>query len=469
MSLATKHAQYGVSYRAGGPLETLHDLSQVEWVSQQKGQALLLGLVLCGAGVLAWVLMLELGERIHDQSSLHRATDAAAYSAALMQARSMNLHAYVNRAQLGHQLGMAHLIAVATASQYRAKLATQATRRNPPASLIGAFFGPQHSIAYTSALSGGMSETLSKHAFRDAYLRHERQVHQVLDRVRQIQLRDAELQRQQSIHHMLITNVGLNGSALKGHTLTQLGLNITLTLDETKGLIEQHSGADSVWRDFLSGLVGQYGFLTERNRTYRNLWIVNPRCPLKRHELRRKGRLLLRPDGQWVSEESLSFHALRHNKIIGCYHREYPMGWALLNTNTNENGDQPPLTQNVVTMPDFSRQAFWRWSRAQSGAARNIFSGRHNSLAQRYAQSASVKWSSKGLGRYAQLKNGRERQPVRIAIKVSQRLSAGNSIQSQAAAQTYFSPPTSSRGQSRVPSLFQPYWRATLIPNLSYE
>jgi hypothetical protein len=170
-----------------------------------------------------------------------------------------------------------------------------------------------------------------------------------------------------------------------------------------------------------------------------------------------------------VSEESLSFHALRHNKMIGCYHREYPMGWALLNTHTNEKGAQPALTQNLVTMPDFSRQAFWRWSRAQSGAARNIFSGRHNPLAQRYAHSASVKWSSKGLGRYAQLKKGRERQPVRIAIKVSQRLSADNRIQSRAAAQTYFSPPTSPRGQARNPSLFEPYWRATLIPNLSHE
>jgi hypothetical protein len=469
MTLVIKHAQYGVSCRAGRPFEILHELSRVQWVSQQKGQALMLGLVLCGAGVLAWVLMLELGDRVHDQSSLHRATDAAAYSAALMQARSMNLQAYVNRAQLGHQIGMAHLIAVATASQYRAKLAHQASRRNPPASLIGAFFGPQHSMAYTAAMRGGMSGTLSQHAFRDAYLRHERQVHQVLDRVRQLQLRDAEQHRQQSIHRMLIANVGQSGSALKGDSLKQLGLSINLTLDETKGLIDLYSGSDSVWRDFLTGLVGQYGFLTERNRTHRNLWIVNPRCPLKRHELRRQGRLLLGPDGQWLSEESLSFHALRHNKMIGCYHREYPMGWALLNTSPHTTGDQPSLTQNVVTMPDFSRQAFWRWSRAQSGAARNIFSGRNNPLAQRYGQSASVKWSSKGLGRYAQLKNGRERQPVRIAIKVSQRLSADNSIQSQAAAQTYFSPPSSSRGQARAPSLFEPYWRATLIPNTSHE
>ena len=301
MSLGIKHAQHGVVYRLKGPHDIRDHLGQVDGISQQKGQTLLLGLVLCGAGVLAWILMLELGQRVHDQSSLHRATDAAAYSAALMQARSMNLHAYLNRAQLAHQLGMAHLIAVATASQYRAKLANQASRRNPPASLIGAFFGPQHSMAFSSALSGGLDSAVSQHAFRDAYLRHERHVHQALDQVRQLQLKGGEQQREHAIHRMLIANVGQSGSALKGHSLAQLGLSVSLTLDESKGLVEQYSGTDSVWRDFLTELVGQYGFLTERKRTYRNRWLVNPRCPFKRHELRRKGQLKLRSDGQWLS------------------------------------------------------------------------------------------------------------------------------------------------------------------------
>lgn len=467
MSLGNKHEQLGVVYRLRGPHDSRDHLGRVDCTSQQKGQALLLGLVLCGAGVLAWILMLELGQRVHDQSSLHRATDAAAYSAALMQARSMNLHAYLNRAQLAHQLGMAHLIAVATASQYRAKLANQASRRNPPASLIGAFFGHHHSMAYASALSSGLDSAISQHALRDAYLRHERHVHQALDQVRHLQLRGAEQQREHAMHRMLISNVGQSGSALKGHSLAQLGLNVTLTLDESKELLEQHSGMDSVWRDFLTELVGQYGFLTERKRTYRNIWLVNPRCPFKRHELRRKGQLKLGADGQWRSEESLSFHALRYNKIIGCYHREYPMGWASLNT--HDMGEHPSATQNIVTMPDFSRQAFWRWSRAQSGGAWNIFNGKGNPLAQRYGQGSTVKWRSKGLGRYVQLKTGREHKPVRIAVKVFQKINSDNTIQSQAAAQTYFAPPTSLRGRAKAPSLFEPYWRATLIPNVSRE
>jgi len=427
---------------------------------RQSGQVMLMGLVLCGVGVLAWSLMLELGRRVHDQSSLNRATDAASYTAALIQARALNLHAYLNRAQIAHQLGMAHVIAVATAAQYRAKLARQARIRNPPPSLIGAFFGPQHALAYTSALQGGISDFDSMQTFRDAFLRHERHVHQVIAQVRQLQIKDFERQREQAIHQVLIANVGQSGGALRGDTLKQLGLNVALTVDDSPGLVVQHSANTPIWRDFLSTLVEQYDFLSERKHTQRNAWIIHPRCPLKRHELRRSGHVRLGRDGQWRSEESLSFHALRYNKIVGCYHREYPMGWAALST----QGSQQSLELDGIELPDFSRQVFWRWAKTQRRGA---------SLTQLFGRSAETKWASKGLGHYATLSKGRDDQPVRIALKVSQRLDKHTVLSAVATAQAYFQNPTQipsrslPRTQQLRPSLFEPYWRATLIPNLT--
>jgi hypothetical protein len=427
--------------------------------NRQAGQVMLLGLVLCGAGVLVWGLMLELGRRVHDQSSLHRATDAAAYSAALIQARALNLHASLNRAQIAHQLGMAHIIAVATSTQYRQKLARQARIRNPPPSLIGAFFGPQHARAYTSALSGGFEEMGSLQIFRASFLRHERHVHQVLNKVRQIQIKDFERQREQVIHRVLIANVGHSGGAMSGDTLKQLGLSIALLIDDSPGLVIQRSANTPSWQNFLSNLLEQNDFLAERNRTVRNVWLVNPRCPFKRHELRRRGGLQIGADGQWRSEESLSFHALRYNKIVGCYHREYPMGWAALST---QNSRQIPI-QADVELPNFSRQVFWRWARSQR---------RGTSLTQLFGRSAETTWSSKGLGHYAALSPGRESKPIRIALEVSQRSKDHSVIRSVATAQTYFSQPvrTPSRHPYRapqiIPSLFDPYWRAMLIPNL---
>lgn len=441
----------------------------------QTGQSMLLGIVLCGVGVLAWLLMLELGQRVHDISSLHRGADAASYSAAILQARALNMHAYINRAQLAHQIAIAHIIGAATATQYRSKLGQQAQRRNPPPSLIGAFFGPQHSAAYMAALAGGLGDHVSQQTFRQAFIRHERVVHHVLGRVRTQQIQQLEQQRQEAIERILVRNIGHSGSAMRGDSLKELGLSIQMTLDESKDFVVQHSANDATWRNFLTALVGQYGFLDERDKTHRNFWLVNARCPHKRHELRRRGRLELSAEGQWHSEETLSFHALRHNKLIGCYHREYPMGWAVLATQK----DQLTNSESSGAPIDFNRRPFWRWARAQSGSMWNIFSGRENPLAKSFGTSAAVRWPSKGLGQYAQIAKGRQHEPIRFGLRVQQRLNDDAVITSDSTAQTYFEAPldrstskySPNRGMRRQPveaasgSLFAPYWRATLVPN----
>jgi len=425
---------------------------------------MLVGLVLCALGVLAWLLMLELGQRVHDKSSLHRATDAASYSAALIQARALNMHAYLNRAQIAHQLAMAHLIGAANAAQFRQKMGQQAQRRNPPPWLIGAFFGPQHSAAYVGAISGGLTGQFSQQGFRDSFLRHERMVHQVLGKVRQQQLQQLSQQQERAIHQILIRNLGQSGSAMRATTLKELGVSVQFVLNESTGFIAEHSAHDQVWRNFLTTLVGQYGFLDERDQTRRNVWMVNARCPLKRHELRRRGRLVLGSDGQWHSEETLSFHALRHNRLIGCYHREYPMGWAVLSTDKAEQA----LKISAATPTNFARKSFWRWAQKKGGRFWNIFGGRENPVAQSWGEGVALKWESKGLGKYAQITTGRDSAPVRIALKVSQQLRSGATLVSQSSAQAYFHSPSSQRPASRS-NLFEPYWRATLIPNPAFQ
>jgi hypothetical protein len=429
-------------------------------MSPQSGQSLILGLVLCAAGILAWLLMLQLGQRVHDMSSLHRATDAATYSAALIQARALNMHAYLNRAQVAHQLAMAHIIAAANANQFRQKLAQQAKRRNPPPGLIGSFFGPQHSAAYVGAIARGLTGQYSQHTFRDSFIRHERIVHQVLDKVRQQQLRYLKQQQQQAIHQILIRNMGHSGSMMRGNTLDELGVSVQMTLDDSKDFVLQHSAHDKFWRGYLTMLVNQYGFLDERKHIRRNLWMVNARCPLRRHELRRRGRLILGEDGQWRSEETLSFHALRHNRVIGCYHREYPMGWSVVSTHKNE----PSLNHGPSIQTNFANKPFWRWAQKMGGRFWSIFGGKKNPVAQSWGEGSALQWASKGLGQYAQIAPGRESAPVRIALKVKQRLKSGTTLVSEATAQAYFQSPEKSVFHSRG-SLFQPYWRATLIPN----
>jgi hypothetical protein len=136
------------------------------------------------------------------------------------------------------------------------------------------------------------------------------------------------------------------------------------------------------------------------------------------------------------------------------------MGWAALST----QGSKQKLEMAAIDLPNFSRQVFWRWAKSQRSAT---------SLTQLFGRNVETKWPSKGLGLYAALATDRDNKPVRIALKVSQRLDKHSVISAVASAQAYLQHPTQiplrsvPRIQQMSSGLFEPYWRATLIPNLT--
>src|SRR3546814_2539631 len=79
------------------------------------------------------------------------ALDAAAYSGALVQARALNMLAYINRAHVGHQLAMAHLVTLGSWASLGGAQASQLKSGNPPGYLIAMLFGPDHGAAYAAA------------------------------------------------------------------------------------------------------------------------------------------------------------------------------------------------------------------------------------------------------------------------------------------------------------------------------
>lgn len=92
---------------------------------QQRGQALLLGLMVAAVGVASLVVLYNVGQTVEARSRLTHAADAAAYSGALMQARALNGIAYVNRTQIAHQVAMAHLVTLGASAQYLDALQSQ--------------------------------------------------------------------------------------------------------------------------------------------------------------------------------------------------------------------------------------------------------------------------------------------------------------------------------------------------------
>ena len=475
--------------------------------------AVVIGLM-AALAIIAWAGSHTLGHLAHDKTSLVRATDAAAYSAAVVQARALNLHAYLNRAQLAHQVAMAHLVTIASAERFRATQALQSSAFNPPASVIGMLFGARHSAAYLAARAGGGADAVALGQLEQAFRRHDTLLHEVVAVARGQQIRELIPMRDHAIRQVLVRNVGASGSVLRGDSLESLGVAYAIGLDDLPGKVLRLAGDSPAWQRLLFAVTRQHGYLNDRNSTRRNLWAVSARCPHKRHELRRRGETSLDLQGHWRSSDTLSFHALRSNKIIGCYQREYPMGWAILRADGVALATVPRAVAGATAgeprdavaragasvgregkdeladadgVPQrFSDQAFWRWVGEQASSDWDIFNGTDNRLATRWGQGASIRWATRGRAGYADLDSG-SRAPLRFVLNVRQSAAGRNparegdrrasskrdagivaarneSLHTLSAAHTYFARPhPRPDGRTEKPSLFHPYWHARLI------
>lgn len=426
----------------------------------QSGQTLLLGVGLLMLGVLSWLLMLQVGGWVHNKSSLHRATDAAVYSAALLYARTLNLHAYLNRTQLAHQVAQLHLFSLASAERFRSRLARQASIRNPPASLLGFRFGMHHAGAYVSARQGGPSDASTRIKLQMAFEQHEKLIHATLHHIRQSRMNsDSAINR--SLKNTLVMNLGKSGSNNRGESLDALGVHYRIVRDDTARFIVSRPTTEHDWFDMLQTVRARYRYLDDRRGVARSFNGINLRCPWMQHQLRRRGSLKLTPEGIWESEETQSFHTIRFNRYIGCYYREYPMGWAKIVTHSSGSAgigtpDEP--------MQSFKDKPFWKWASERAWTGWNLFGGARNPLAQRWAEQAPVVWRSRQQAQYGRLNLSTSTASAVISLEVEQKWRDFPRMSSAAAAESYFLNPATTRHLSPAPSLFQPFWLARLVP-----
>ncbi len=433
---------------------------------RQRGQALVLALFLLVLGAAALVQMFNGGQIIAGKTRLVHATDAAAYSAALMQARALNFHAYVNRAHIAHQVAMAHLVTFSSWARFGDTEAMRLAASNPPLGVITSFFGIDHGKAYASA-AGAVGQG---GALASAFDAHDRTVHQVLVVAQRAVLQSLAQQRDDTVEAVLAANYE-GEVAPRGEWLA----------DDLAGGLRWRGGSDrTTLRDMAADAVQPYGFLKPRNHIARSLLPVSARCPTWRHELRRNGQTSQLGFEGWAATDTQSWHALRSNKWIGCYYREYPMGYAF----AASGGMAAGLPDGPDIPTDFSAEDFWRWASRQSDW--NIFGGSSNPLAQGWANAAPVTLGGRGLPGHVDLSRGREslrfvlhvRQPQR-ALRTTdgagqvragaQRLNmptqaAGGNVGAMAAAETYYARPVPRPdGRNERANLFQPYWQARLV------
>ncbi|WP_144633270.1 pilus assembly protein TadG-related protein [Bordetella genomosp. 13] len=430
------------------------------------GQALVPAVALLGLCAVAWVGLYNVGQTASARTRLTHAADAAAYSAALAQARTLNMLAYVNRAQIAHQVAMAHLVTLASWAQFSGTQAQRRAMGNPPAYLIGSLFGAKALQGYAAAqaTSGMAAQFARSHAEHDAL------VHDTLAQVARRQVDQLPAQRGAMLRAVLRANypeLDASSSAPQWRLLD----------DGLPGFVRaEHAGESSSLARMVRTAAARYDFLRPRDITRRNAWMVYRSCPERRHELRRRGDTQMDARGRWSANDTLSYHALRENHWIGCHYREYAMGWGLAGRD-----DGTP----VVRAPeDFSQEDFWRW--VDQNTSWDIIMGVTNPLASAYGAAARVPVSGRGLADYHEVSQARADTPLRLAVAVRQQgeslpttegnghvavagrfgwhALAGGGLTVTSAAETFFSRPQPRvDGRDELATLFRPYWQARRV------
>jgi hypothetical protein len=82
------------------------------------GQALVVALAFAALLAGGSLLVFSLGQTVNDKLRLQNAADAAAYSAALWEARSLNFQAYTNRAIVANEVAIAQFVSLRSWSSY---------------------------------------------------------------------------------------------------------------------------------------------------------------------------------------------------------------------------------------------------------------------------------------------------------------------------------------------------------------
>lgn len=443
----------------------------------QLGSALVLALAIAGVAVIAWQQRASLSQLLIAQHVLDQSTAAASLAAAQHHARLLNTHAYLNRTAMAHQVAMAHLLTIASAEKMRREMSIRLTRFNPPIYLIAMMFGPHHAAAYAaSKLSVAGSTLQGVHQLHAAFGRHDQAINRDLKRARKSLLENVERDTRAIVKEVLDRNI-----AKSRGTSPRLDIRIELP---SRGLgLKTIKPADAIWRQWFNATIKQHQYLQKRSDTAISWWVVDPKCPHLRHNLRRRGDSTFEVDGLWQATDTLSFHAVRGMKIVLCYWREYPMGFANIKSKgkrTVASGQWDQALAEAGDFPDdFRKITFFRWFTSQF-ALTAMFHGFANVLADGWGYKTQLRWRAHSRVEPYVLSKA---QQLRTKVVVSQRLDSLSdpllklalrikgllSIQSEwtgalsssSAAEVYYDryqPRADARSENA--NLFQPFWMA---------
>jgi hypothetical protein len=420
-------------------------------LTTQRGQALIMMLGVLAVGVMAWLALYCVTQVASARVRLTHSVDAVAYSGAMAQARSLNLLAYINRAQAVHQIAMAHLATLASLADFTTTQSEQRAKIYPPARLMKSLFGDVAEREYARV---AIPEPLILEA-QAAFHLHDELVHQVLAKSAISIAENISAFRNTTMMNVLSANYP-EWSVNSGESRAKGPVHLSVTSEEAVGFLTHYTDqSDRSLRRHIEKALDHEPVMTERLSTYRSHRLVQTECPNIWPELRRSGATYLDHAGQWVSTDTKSYHPVQKNKKMGCYFGEQPMGWAGVAGNiTDRDG------------------GLEQWSRA--------LDDRSPRATQRAYQHAR-QWDGRGLPAYFDLRERNAQQSLKFSVSLHHSVAVGKKgsgvprrstlwplddeivITATSAAETYYVDQHKGDSEVEAASLFQPFWHSRLI------
>jgi Putative Flp pilus-assembly TadE/G-like len=399
--------------------------------SGQCGQAFVAVLALLAALSLAFVAVFDTGQLMVAKLRLASATDAAAYSTAVWDARTLNFSAAMNRAVIANEAALAQSVSLRSWSGYM----------NRTLSNIGALtrWLPYLNAAtevlrrFWQGFDRGLQPSLgaAEAIFSTAI--------PLLAGAQQIMLQSGELGAVSIMRETLAANDPLAEITAGGQLLLMRGVA------QARGFTTEYSGARrSRQREVVLGSID--GFVRQRSVRLSPLLIA----PLVRFE-KRGGTELLGFE-QWRAVDTLSLHA-RSGLLLGRWRERVPVGWGAA-ANGRPTSARGSLGASARVNPRATRLAMagLRELRSYRGLADL------RDLSSRALQEAAPRrWVIRTARRIDTLATARS------ALRITQLPAPVDRLFAMSAADVRFDRRVA-RGDRRAElgSLFNPYWRARL-------
>ncbi len=412
------------------------------------GQALVLALVFAAvlAGGSLWVF--TWGQVVNDKLRLQNAADAAAYSAAVWEARSLNFQAYTNRAIVANEVAVAQFVSLRSWSSYLGRTLGNLSRITSWVPGVGPALASVaqgwRTVDQTLQASLPPAETAISHWNADVLVTAQSVMHQ------QALIGAADLVS-------AVTHDNLPQATVSDATRL---LQLRNANDWQNGLTTKNRRGGGDLTRFVGLLMeSRDGFAADRRA---DLLPANPFV-----DLRKRGGTDLINESTWRGMDTLSLHI---DYWLGS--TETPLGWGAaenrlraVTTRGLHGGSwrDNPRASRLANAAMLTRQGY-----AGVPEIRDVIRPRQQvDLSLRYAVALSLPGENlltadRVMTPALELPDG--------SVSLLDPLYAGKGLHSLSTAEVFFRRPVErSDGRREFPSLFSPYWQAHLVEPDSRE